>query len=355
MISISLCMIVKNEEEVLERCLKSVKNLVDEIIIVDTGSIDKTKIIAKKYTNKIYDFKWCDDFSKARNFAFSLATSNYILWLDADDIMPKKTINYLIKNKQFLTADCYMLKYDIAFNNNKPTFSYYRERIVKNCTSAVWQGAVHECITPFGNIKKLNYSIHHKKIKQIQCNRNLKIYQSLKSQRKLLPREQYYYSRELYDNKKYKQAITELKKFINSNLGWKENIIDALFLLADCYMIVNDYEKHIQTLFKTFLYDTPRANICCKIGDYFMLQKNYHTAKYWYQAATKCEDVLNKGGFVQSIYYNYYPFLQLCVCFYNLGDIKKAISYNNLAEKYCPNCNIVKGNKNFFNNLNKGE
>lgn len=68
----------KNEEEVLERCLNSLKGLMDEIIIVDTGSTDSTKEIAARYTDKIYDFSWCDDFAAARNFSFSKATQEYI-------------------------------------------------------------------------------------------------------------------------------------------------------------------------------------------------------------------------------------------------------------------------------------
>ena len=87
MVTISLCMIVKNEEKLLGRCLESVKDIVDEIIIVDTGSNDNTKTIANKFTNLVYDFKWVDDFSKARNYSFSKASKDYILWLDADDII----------------------------------------------------------------------------------------------------------------------------------------------------------------------------------------------------------------------------------------------------------------------------
>ena len=90
MSSISLCMIVRNEEKTLERCLNSVKKVVDEIIIVDTGSTDSTKSIAKKFTNKVFDFKWCDNFSLARNFSFSKATCEYIMWLDADDIITEE-------------------------------------------------------------------------------------------------------------------------------------------------------------------------------------------------------------------------------------------------------------------------
>ena len=82
-------MIVKNEEKVLKRCLNCVKDIVDEIIIVDTGSTDKTKEIARKYTDKVLDFKWVNDFSKARNYSFSKATKDYILWLDADDVITK--------------------------------------------------------------------------------------------------------------------------------------------------------------------------------------------------------------------------------------------------------------------------
>ena len=87
MITISLCMIVKNEEEVLERCLNSLKGLMDEIIIVDTGSTDSTKEIAARYTDKIYDFSWCDDFAAARNFSFSKATQEYIYAPDADEVL----------------------------------------------------------------------------------------------------------------------------------------------------------------------------------------------------------------------------------------------------------------------------
>ena len=78
MVTISVCMIVKNEEKVLARCLDSLAGLWEELIIVDTGSTDKTKEIAAKYTDKIYDFTWTGNFSDARNFSFSIRTSSQI-------------------------------------------------------------------------------------------------------------------------------------------------------------------------------------------------------------------------------------------------------------------------------------
>lgn len=82
---ISLCMIVKDEEESLESCLKSVSAYVDEIVIVDTGSKDGTKEIARKFTDRIYDFEWCEDFSKARNFSVDKASNDWILVMDGDE------------------------------------------------------------------------------------------------------------------------------------------------------------------------------------------------------------------------------------------------------------------------------
>lgn len=83
--SLSLCMIVKNEEAFLEGCLRSAGKVVDEIIIVDTGSTDNTKEICARYNAKIYDFAWNDSFSAARNFGVAKASGEWILWLDADE------------------------------------------------------------------------------------------------------------------------------------------------------------------------------------------------------------------------------------------------------------------------------
>jgi glycosyltransferase involved in cell wall biosynthesis len=78
-------MIIKDESKLLDKFLSKVSKYVDEIIIVDTGSKDNSKEISEKYTSKVFDFEWCDDFSKARNFSISKATKEWILWLDPDE------------------------------------------------------------------------------------------------------------------------------------------------------------------------------------------------------------------------------------------------------------------------------
>ena len=89
---VSLCMIVKNEEDYIEKCIGSVNGIVDEIIIVDTGSNDRTREVAERFNAKIYDFKWNDDFSAARNFSISKATKDWILVLDADETISSKDL-----------------------------------------------------------------------------------------------------------------------------------------------------------------------------------------------------------------------------------------------------------------------
>ena len=80
-------MIVRDEENNLPHCLESVRGLFDEIVIVDTGSIDRTKEIAREFGAKVFDFAWIDDFAAARNEVLSHATGDYAFWLDADDVV----------------------------------------------------------------------------------------------------------------------------------------------------------------------------------------------------------------------------------------------------------------------------
>ena len=86
--SLSLCMIVKNEAENLERCLETARPHVEEIVIVDTGSTDGTQAIAQRYADVFDEIEWPDSFSKARNHSFDLSSGDYNIWLDGDDCMP---------------------------------------------------------------------------------------------------------------------------------------------------------------------------------------------------------------------------------------------------------------------------
>lgn len=140
--TISLCMIVKNEERTLGRCLESVKGVVDEIIIVDTGSTDRTLDIAGQYTSNLHTFMWNDNFSDARNFAAQFATSDYILSLDADEYLDPESKHLLLEP---LTADYYFLRIRNSIRSGiVDTHSFIR--LYSRRKGFVYQGAIHEQI-----------------------------------------------------------------------------------------------------------------------------------------------------------------------------------------------------------------
>ena len=97
-------MIVRNEEAVLARCLESVRGAWDQLVIIDTGSEDSTVEIARRYTPEVYREPWENDFGKARNSSFSRARCDYIMYLDADDVLPDAEREKLLQLKQDLAA-----------------------------------------------------------------------------------------------------------------------------------------------------------------------------------------------------------------------------------------------------------
>ena len=150
MIEISCCMIVKNEEKILPRCLDSLAGLMEEIIIVDTGSTDRTKEIAARYTDKIYDFEWIDDFSAARNFAFEKATKDYIYSADADEVLNEENRRRFRELKEALLPeiDIVQMKYgnQLSFGTAYNFDEEYRPKLFKRLRKFIWTEPVHEMV-----------------------------------------------------------------------------------------------------------------------------------------------------------------------------------------------------------------
>lgn len=160
MIPISVCIITKNEAENLDKCLAALKPYPFEIVVVDTGSTDNSKEVAFKYTDKVYDFEWVNDFSAARNFSISRASHNMIFVLDTDEFVlefdldeVEKLIEQnpkgvgLIKRLDYFEVDgekrCQNTIVDRIFNRK-----YYR-----------YERPIHEILVPIGNIKTTSYNL----------------------------------------------------------------------------------------------------------------------------------------------------------------------------------------------------
>ena len=353
--TISLCMIVRNEQEVLARCLESVQGAADEIIIVDTGSTDATEEIARRYTERVYFFPWQENFSAARNFSFSKAQKEYCMWMDADDVLEQEDREALIRLKAQLPqdVDVVMMRYHAAFDEQgRAVFSYYRERIVRNNAEYRWKGRVHETIEPKGNVVYSEIAVSHKKTHPGTPGRNLRIYEAQKAAGEAFsPRDEFYYGRELYYNAKYPQAIHVLSHFLEEGEGWVENNIEACRTLSLCYQAQKERKKARQALFRSLEYGEPRAEICCDIGALLMEEERYRDAIYWYELALSRKRQDDSGAFILPECYGYLPCIQLCVCYDRLGEFQKARDFNEKAGRFKPESQAYQFNKAYYQKI----
>lgn len=359
MITISLCMIVKDEEDSLDRCLESVKEIVDEIIIVDTGSSDRTKEVAGSFTSKIYDFEWIDDFSAARNFSCSKATMDYVMCLDADDVILKEDALKIQQLKVTIDpiVDIVMMKYNQSFDiNGYVTVSCFRSRLLKRSRNFTWNEPIHEYIQPSGYIINSDICITHKKIGPSASERNLKIFEQMVAVGKeLSPRSLFYYAKELYYNDRFDDAIKNFNKYLDSAGGWVEDRISACYYLSICYSLAKEPEKRLRALLRSFELSTPRAEICCQIGYHYFEARDYEKAIVWYKLATQLNKPVDTWGLILHDCWDYIPNIQLCLCYDRLGNIEEAIKYNNIAAEYKPNDTAVLYNIKYFHDITKAK
>jgi len=184
--SISLCMIVKNEVRYLARCLKSLKPIVHEMIVVDTGSSDATPDIAEVFGAKVFNFKWDDDFSAARNFSLEQASGDWILVMDADEVIAakdhkniRKRLNKAKSNRQafMVITRNYTDQYNIiGWEPNVGQYSNEEEgtgwipsekvRLFRNDEDIRFEYPVHEVVGPALTrkgipVKSFPYPVHH--------------------------------------------------------------------------------------------------------------------------------------------------------------------------------------------------
>ena len=359
MVTISLCMIVKDEEAVLRRCLDSVSPAVDEVIVVDTGSTDSTREVAQRWGARVYDFPWQDDFSAARNYSFSLAQMDYCLWLDADDVVEPEDLRRLLALKETLSpdTDLVMLPYHTAFDEEgRPVFVYDRERLIRRSAGFSWEGAVHEAIVPRGKVSYGDAAITHRKEGTGDPDRNLRIYRRLLEEGKSLsPRDQFYYARELSAHGLDLEAAAVLTAFLDSGQGWVENELEACRTLSECCERLGKPEEAFRALARALRFGPPRAELCCALGLFFFRREEWQSAVYWYEQAMTRPDESRSGGFSCPDCRDYIPALQLCVCWHRLGDLKKAEAYNDLAGTFKPHGRAYGYNRAYFASLRERE
>lgn len=306
MITISVCMIVKNEEKVLKRCLESLKPIADEFIIVDTGSKDATKEVAAHYTDKVYDYVWQEDFAHARNFSFSKATMEYIYTADADEVIDPINIERFIKLKKAMLyeVEIVQMKYtnQLQYGTTYNFETEYRPKLFKRLREFVWMNPIHETV----NVEPI---IFDSDIEIIHMPTNSHAYRDFKHILKLIQSGEnlskklfIMYAKELFiagEDNDFFRAKDYFLHSLEHETRSIEEMKAAQCILTKCARLTRDYQLILKISLKNLALGNASAEVCYELGEFFFSEKDYNEAAIWfYNAAfeTECELNIHYAG-----------------------------------------------------------
>ena len=349
---LSLCMIVKNEEKTLGRCLESIKDIVDEIIIVDTGSTDDTIKVAEKYSAKIYFYKWDNSFANARNYSLSKATKDWILIMDADDEIISEDKGKVIKliNDESNKLNAYFgetLSYSGEFADYN-IYSNLNIRLIRNGKGYNFVGDIHEQIIPgdedknkkpiFGvaDIKFYHYgylseTVNNKNKRERNMNIIGKILKEDPNNTFML----YNMGIEYSAKGDYSEALKYLKKAyknFNTSIGFGPKLI---LKMISCNEMLQEFDECLSLIeegLKNYPdctdYEFYRANILYR-------QKKYSSA---IESAKKCISMGESPILLREVsgVSTYRPYYLLGVIYSNIGDYDGAYKCYDEAIKLNP-------------------
>lgn len=340
--TIALCLIVKNEAHNIGPLLSSVRGCFDEIHITDTGSTDNTlqfieNINKAKWSGmpeiKVHHFDWVNDFSKARNYAFSHAKSDYVMWLDGDDELVNTEAFIEWRDTVMHSAHYWVATYNYAFNaQGGVECQFIRERVVKNNYGFSWKYFVHEGIVQtqgkhFWPNKAHSWWVDHKRTeddKKADDLRNVKLFEA-HDYDTLEPRMKFYYGKELFENGQQTKAGKPLLEALKEPSLEPHDRILSFQYAAQSAMAAKAFDQVIDICMNGLRLYPGRAEYWCLVGDARQAQGNLAGARLAYRNALNCSaDTM--GGVVVTYLpaYGEYPHLALANIAMQIGDFDAA-------------------------------
>lgn len=328
MITISLCMIVKNESGVLARCLSSYQAVMDEIIVIDTGSTDNTKEIARQFTDLVYDFAWTGSFSDARNYSFSKATKEYIFCADADEVLdaPNRERFFLLKQALLPEIDIVQMYYANQFSNNT-IYNFdkeYRPKLYKRIRHFVWEGDIHEAVRLDPVIYDSDVEITHLP-QGSHAKRDLAAFVRMQQNGIRLDKRLHdIYAKELMiagEEEDFIRAIPTFSESMEDERRSADELKEAACILARAYRLKQDLPLFFKYAMKAVALDGC-SEICMELGTYYRSTGDLPEAILWYyNAAFETECILKLEIKTSD------ALLALADCYEALGEHEIAESY----------------------------
>lgn len=333
MVTISLCMIVKNEEQILGRCLDSLQGIVDEMIVVDTGSTDRTKEVAREHGAKVYDFEWTGDFSDARNYSFSLASCDYIYAADADEELDEDNRKRFIKLKEDieeLDIDIVQMYYanQLAFRTVYNFDRELRPKLFRRVRNFRWEDPIHEQVALDPVICNSDIEIIHNP-RENHAQRDLAAFRrAIDEGRVISKRLHSMYARELFMAGEADDFI-KAKAFFEGTVSDTNRSLDevkeACCVLAHVAVLENDAEALLKYTLKDFATEMS-SEMCYELGDFYYGKKDLDEAIVWYyNAAYECKSIIDIKKSLEL------PRLALAKCYKDLGNEEQARDYEREA------------------------
>ncbi len=346
---LSLCMIVKDEEETLEECIKSVKGLVDEIVIVDTGSKDKSKEIALKYTDKVFEFTWCNDFSQARNFSISKASNSWVLVLDADEIIKDFNRKAIEKFCSFSDNTVGRIKRINIYEDQYGTKKYI-ERVNRlfNKEYFKYEGIIHEQVVTKEGItydtENIDLCVEHIGYSKEVLKRTNKVRRNielLKMSIEEKPNDPYLYyqlGKSYFMGKDFDNAYISFEKALpildNFSYEYAEDLIESY---GYSLININLFNKALD-LYKYEQYYSKSPDFLFLLA---IIEMNNGNFKKAVETFLKCIEF--KEGKIEGIT-SFLPLYNIGVIFECLGSKDKALKYYEMCGDYVPAVDRIKNN-----------
>ena len=336
---LSVALIVKNEEELLWKCLESLKGVGDELVVVDTGSTDKTVEIARRYGARLGYFPWCDDFAAARNYAEALCCGEYIYWQDADEVLleGKQVIRQIVEDGK-RDGIAPFLVYNRDPKTQKPLSSYDRQELLhKNTPEWRWEGAAHNWLNGPCHSPERGIVVEHLMRPSGDRPNHHDIFEALRSNfRKKGPVERsiFYLAREHYYNRHYHECLGLVALLLQGYPSWPAQRARACVIAGDCWRALGDQEQAAQAYHKSIAeYE--------KTGDgYFALGRLRYEQRRWAEAAAwlkACSTFEPGPFFTDHSIYEWRRWDLLALASYRLGRKDEARLYGAKALAARPN------------------
>lgn len=256
---ISLCIIAKNEERVIGRCIDNIKNYVNEIIVIDTGSTDKTIEICKNKGAKVYNFTWTNNFSDARNYALKKASGEWIVFLDADEYIQESDMNVVLNKIEFADKNGYEAIVCKCINLNEDNYTIksvaFFIRIFKRSKNIRYVGSIHETIMNIKHsIKMIDFTddinVFHTGYTDSVINEKEKMSRNISllyNELKKNPDDadiHFYLVESLFIDKRYKEAYEHCNKVISLNNAKNTGVITKVYSHKMKNMILLEYDEN---------------------------------------------------------------------------------------------------------------